>query len=331
MTSLSLSEIEFPEIEEIADLDHRPLWSVMIPTYNGTLYLEETLRSVLSQDPGVDKMQIEVIDDCSTADNPEELVYRVGQGRISFTRQSENLGQIKTWNNCIRRAQGHWVQILHQDDVVLPGFYDHLEKATTNGSVGAAFCRHVTFDEDGHWQIISDVERKTAGILENWLKVIGTSQRIQFASIVVKRSTYEQVGGFCPQAFSASDWEMWKRIATHTDIWFEPQILACFRKHQASETSRLARTASNIAHIRNAIDISDNYITRSMRKAINAKAKEQCALTALYIANGLVNEREFEIAIMHIKEALKCSSSLRVVKALLSIIVRAGIVGLKLS
>ena len=39
----------------------------MIPTYNRTKYLEKTLRSILEQDPGENEMQIEVIDNCSTA------------------------------------------------------------------------------------------------------------------------------------------------------------------------------------------------------------------------------------------------------------------------
>lgn len=52
----------------------RPLWSVMIPTYNCAHYLREALHSVLCQDPGKDMMQIEVIDDHSTKDDPEAVV-----------------------------------------------------------------------------------------------------------------------------------------------------------------------------------------------------------------------------------------------------------------
>ena len=41
----------------------RPFWSVMIPTYNARAdYLEETLNSVLQQDPGPGQMKIEVVD-----------------------------------------------------------------------------------------------------------------------------------------------------------------------------------------------------------------------------------------------------------------------------
>lgn len=46
------SPIEAVTIEESG----RPFWSVMIPTYNRPDYLKETLLSVLSQDPGSDKI-----------------------------------------------------------------------------------------------------------------------------------------------------------------------------------------------------------------------------------------------------------------------------------
>lgn len=46
----------------VADGEPRPLWSVMIPTYNCASYLRETLASVLAQDPGPDLMQIAVVD-----------------------------------------------------------------------------------------------------------------------------------------------------------------------------------------------------------------------------------------------------------------------------
>ena len=63
----------------------RPRWSVMIPTYNCARYLEATLRSVLTQDPGPEAMQIEVVDDHSTADDPEDVVTRLGGGASPST------------------------------------------------------------------------------------------------------------------------------------------------------------------------------------------------------------------------------------------------------
>jgi len=306
-------KIDYPLFESLPMHDCRPLWSVMIPTYNGTQYLEQTLRSVLDQDPGSDRMQIEVIDDCSTEDDPATLVKEIGQGRISFFRQSQNVGQIENWNTCIQRAQGHWVQILHQDDIVLPGFYQRLQEATTaDTSIGAAFCRHIYMDEEGHWQGLSGIERKTPGVLENWLENIAVVQLIQFPSIVVKRSTYEQLGGFCPQAYSASDWEMWKRIAAHYAIWYEPQPLACFRLHSASESSRLIRTGDNIAHTHLAIEISKTYLPEAKADKLSSQAREHYALYALNTARQMLAINNRKIAFAQIQAALNCSSSLRI-------------------
>src|SRR6266478_2759297 len=121
----------------------RPFWSVMIPTYNPRAdYLEETLWSVLKQDPGPDQMQIEIVDDCSDDDTAFEVTRRVGAGRVTFHRELENRGLANSWNRCLERARGHWVHILHQDDIVLPGFYDLLRKGVECSEAGAIFCRH---------------------------------------------------------------------------------------------------------------------------------------------------------------------------------------------
>jgi glycosyltransferase involved in cell wall biosynthesis len=149
--------ISIPVIPPIpADGNPRPFWSVMIPAYNARPdYLEETLRSILAQAPDPQQMQIEVVDDCSPDGGPMESVRLVAGDRVKVHREPKNLGLAKIWNRCIERAQGEWVHILHQDDVVMPGFYDALRKGIeSDPGVGAAFVRHVTINPNGHWMAI---------------------------------------------------------------------------------------------------------------------------------------------------------------------------------
>ena len=57
----------------------RPLWSVMIPTFNpNEKFLIESINSVIIQDPGPDKMQIEVVDDCSTKVDIKKIIKVTG-------------------------------------------------------------------------------------------------------------------------------------------------------------------------------------------------------------------------------------------------------------
>ena len=137
-----------PEIKPLPDQVSRPLWSVMIPAYNCSQYLIENIRSVLQQDPGPERMQIEVVDDFSTDTDVESLVREIGKGRVGFFRQSQNVGSLRNFETCLNRATGHYIHLLHGDDQVNPGFYAEIEKLfTLFPEAGAAFTGFVFVDE----------------------------------------------------------------------------------------------------------------------------------------------------------------------------------------
>ena len=323
--TISLAEsIKCPSIELVPQGVHRPLWSVMIPTYNRTKYLEQTLQSVLEQDPG-EAMQIEVIDNCSTEADLEAVVRRIGQNRVFFYKQPKNIGSVANFTTCIKRAKGHLVHILHDDDLVLPGFYSHLQSAfEQEPTIGAAFCRYAHVDESNRQQYLPMLERSTPGIVSNWLERIAVRQLIQPPAIVVRRSVYEKLGGFHPELGYADDWEMWKRIAAHYRVWYEPKTLAYYRVHSSSTTSDLIRSGKNVVDVRKAIEISRAYLPNSIADKLSTKAREDCALfNALGSAYETLTRGDTATTIVQIREALKCSFSLRVIVAVALLPIRA--------
>ncbi|MBD2432469.1 MULTISPECIES: glycosyltransferase [Fischerella] len=314
-------QVFIPSIFPIYEGTKRPFWSVMIPTYNCANYLIETLKSVLAQDPGPDQMQIEVVDDYSTKDDPEAIVREIGKGRVSFFRQPQNMGPIPNFNTCIQRAKGHWVHILHGDDMVLPGFYSRLRKSLEKEpTVGAAFCRHIFVDENGEWQWLSVLERETAGIIYNWIERLAISQRIETPSIVVRRSVYEKLGGFHLELFHTADWEMWKRIAVHYPVWFETQPLAYYRRHSASHTSTLIRSGANIANALRAIEISESYLPKAFATQLSNQARKNYAFVAISTARRMLAMSDMEAAIAQIWSGLNCSDSPEVISSLISLL-----------
>jgi glycosyltransferase involved in cell wall biosynthesis len=245
-----------PRIAPRPEEGGRPFFSVMMPTYECGDLFEQALRGVLDQDPGPDRMQIAVIDDHSSGDVHARVVRRLAPGRVEVHRHPANVGLARNWNACIERSRGLWVHVLHQDDVVLPGFYDRLARAADDPArPGAAFCRHDFIDDSGRPVNRSAIERETAGVLEGWLGSISRRQLIQCPSIVVRRDVYERLGGFRTDLCYALDWEMWVRIAAHYPVWFEPEPLACYRMHGGNETSRLRAGGRDIADVRRAITI----------------------------------------------------------------------------
>jgi glycosyltransferase involved in cell wall biosynthesis len=166
-------------IPAVADEVERPLWSVMIPTFNCGDTLRAALGSVLGQDAGAGRMQIEVVDDCSTRDDPEALVAEMGRGRVGFYRQPRNVGHVRNFNTCLRRSRGRLVHLLHGDDCVRDGFYEVMERGfRRRPDAGAAFCRYISAGVDGHWSTIAPLEQPVAGVLERWFEKLAVGQRL---------------------------------------------------------------------------------------------------------------------------------------------------------
>jgi len=106
-------------------------------------------------------MQIEVVDDCSDKDEPEEVVDEIGQGRVLFYKKSINGGAIHNFNTCIERSCGYLVHILHGDDSVETGFYKQFTAAfQASPDCAAIFCRAFDIDENCDLLGLSDFCQK---------------------------------------------------------------------------------------------------------------------------------------------------------------------------
>jgi len=296
----------------------RPFWSVMIPTYNARAdYLEETLRSVLRQDPGPEQMQIEVVDDGSIDNTASEVVRRIGAGRVAFHAKPQNTGLANTWNKCVERARGNWVHILHQDDLVLPGFYERLRNGAEISDAGAIFCRYAMANSKGHWMSICGLYRESAGLLDDWHARITVRNLIVCPAIAVRRRVYEQLGGFLPRLHYVPDWEMWQRIASQFSFWFEPSILACYRVHSNSATSRMRRDAADVREVREVIDLTTAYHSPANGRALARKARSWYAKVAVFNAREMLVEAGFRSAwrqiLKQIFEALRLCQNRHVI------------------
>jgi glycosyltransferase involved in cell wall biosynthesis len=312
-----------PSIPPVPDGIARPLWSVMIPTYNCAAYLRETLDSVLRQDPGPNEMQIEVVDDYSTQDDPERVVAEVGKGRVAFYRQSRNVGHTENFATCLRRSRGKLIHLLHGDDCVADGFYRIMQRPFAEyAEIGAAFCRHVFMDENSCRGEMSPLEQAESGILDNWLERLALEQRIMTPAIVVRRDVYEAVGGFDSRLVCAEDWEMWMRIAARYPIWYEVEPLALYRIHSDSNTGRHIRTGEDISYTCKAIEMFKHYLPGGMTGRVSRKAKKTYALAALDTAYAAHTRGDFVTVKGQVRAALGCSPSLAVIMKLLRLLAR---------
>jgi glycosyltransferase involved in cell wall biosynthesis len=284
----------------------------MIPTYNCARYLEATLHSVLAQDPGPEAMQIEVVDDHSTADDPEDVVARLGGARVDFHRQPENAGVVGNLNTCLQRSRGELVHVLHGDDLVVEGFYRTLEdRLREHPNAGAAYCRNLYVDEHGRRLDVAPLECASSGILTEGARFLAAEQRIMTPCIVVRRSVYEELGGFDDRLAIAEDWEMWVRVAAHFPVYYEERPLACYRLHANSNTGRNLRNGRSLDDTRLAIELFARYFEPADRRAVKRTAFSRYATSGLETARSLQSQGDAAAALAQLRVVWRLEKSPR--------------------
>lgn len=289
-----------------------PFWSIMMPVYEPTEHFEEALDSVLAQDEGPERMQIAVVDDASPRTDVAGWVRRVAGDRVAYYRNEKNLRLAGNWNRAIDLARGTWVHLLHQDDWVAPGFYQNLARAQEAGPrVGAAFCRHAFTDPVGRQTHVSALEQEQAGLLAGALFRFSRDQLAQCASIVVRRSVYQALGGYRTDLCYAVDWEMWVRIARSYELWYEPQILASYRVHPGSETAALRQSQALLDDIFRAIRIVQSYVPAADRSQVGEKILAWQHQEHLIDAGRQMRAGDVGAALRFLRSACRCRPEFR--------------------
>ncbi|MEH2057463.1 MAG: tetratricopeptide repeat protein [Nostoc sp.] len=280
-----VGQYSFPTIPKVADdTVKRPFWSVVVTVYNRTDYLLECLASVLAQWQGEEQMEIIVMHDATTTP-VFEVVNSIGKGIIHYYRNPQNLGLPGNWNAGIALTRGHWVHLLHDDDYILPGFYSRLQESLEgcSDSVGAACTGYQNINEKGEVIFCQQVYGER-GIAQNWLQRIGVSNSLNMPAVVIRREAHEQLGVYHPELTYTSDWEVYKRIASVYDWWYEPEILARYREHANNVTTELLLTGKQMVSIRRAIEISESYFPTEHSAKITTQSRSYHFLYSLELA-----------------------------------------------
>ncbi|MCD8291094.1 MAG: glycosyltransferase, partial [Prevotella sp.] len=91
--------------------------SVCIATYNGEKYIEEQIRSILSQLSDNDEV---IISDDGSHDQTLSLIQSIGDKRIKIFQNEGRHGFKYNFENTLKKVQGDYIFLCDQDDVWLP-------------------------------------------------------------------------------------------------------------------------------------------------------------------------------------------------------------------
>jgi glycosyltransferase involved in cell wall biosynthesis len=145
-----------------------------MPVFNGELYVEHALRSLLNQT--FEDFELIISDNAST-DRTSEICldYASGDPRIHYTRNPTNVGFCRNQNHVIRVAVGEYFLLAHSDDVrSLDYLARTIDILDADGSIVVCYSKTRDIDEYDNPLPREDVE----------LRLDSTDPRERFRDII---------------------------------------------------------------------------------------------------------------------------------------------------
>lgn len=213
--------------------------SVITVCFNSEATIEDTLRSVISQDHK--DLEYIVIDGSST-DRTLDIIGKY-RSNISLLISEKDNGMYDALNKGLKKCTGEVVAILNSDD-----FYVH---SSVLSKVAAEFERSGSDAVYGDLQYVHQDDPDK--VFRTWIS--GTYKHGMFVngwmpphpSFFVKREVYEKYGDFNLKLRSAADYELMLRfIHKHRiKVSYVPEILVRMRAGGMSNSSIWSRLKAN--------------------------------------------------------------------------------------
>ena len=203
----------------------RPLVTVICLCYNHARFVEDAIRSVLSQT--YTNIQLIVVDDASQ-DNSAEVISMIVKKnpKIIFSSQKQNTGNCKAFNNALSHARGEFVIDLAADDILMP---DRIEKGIAfflnqTDKVGVLFADAEWIDESGkHLYVHSKrFPHNTIPTGDIYIDLIG-KYFICSPSMMFRMSVIRHLGGY-DETLAYEDFDFWIRSSRIFHYGYAPEV-----------------------------------------------------------------------------------------------------------
>ncbi len=209
-----------------------PLITVLIPAYNSSDYIEETINSVLSQT--YKNVELIVIDDEST-DNTLDILEKLSKAdkRISYFQIKHSGRPAIPFNHGLRKAKGKYVAFLGSDDLwhkeKLADQVRYLEK---NPSKVLVYSLSITFGKvnifSPNYEMLPLPFRaaKTRTDLINIGNTVPASSVLARLDVVMKAGCHDE-----DPELMLEDYHLWLKMSEYGDMGFIPKIHLYYRVH----------------------------------------------------------------------------------------------------
>lgn len=286
--------------------------SLVIPTYNGTAFLRETLACLAGQT--LRPAEVLVVDDRSTDGTPESAEawgHELGLP-LRVIRQAKNSGgPVVPMSAGVEAATSRLIALCDQDDILPPDRLErHVAALVESPSAGLSCGVNVAVDSAGvptggytHsadvWATVPGRSigggRRLISAEAAYLSFLREGQSVGGASsMAFPKEVWRALGGFDPSFRVCWDFEFAVRVAAKYDIVYDLEPLSFHRLHAGNLGHRLDLQSAEVDRVR-----SDNYrrpavsIPKAERRNALAKISAERAYRLRETGSYLASAKEY--------------------------------------
>jgi glycosyltransferase involved in cell wall biosynthesis len=205
--------------------------SIVLPTFNRREFLPPAIESVFAQT--LTDWELIIADDGSEADTRAYLRALDNPPRVRVLYLPHTGRPAAVRNAALREARGEFVAFLDSDDIWLPmKLQTQIASLRRHPSCNWGYTRFVLVDASGNptaWA------RRTGGwpVPGGWIldKLVTGKTVIALPSIVVRRDLLTQMGNFDEELVGSEDYELYLRLAAHSEVDAIDTALTLVRRH----------------------------------------------------------------------------------------------------
>ena len=198
-----------------------PKVSIVLPTYNGSKYLRQSIDSCLSQT--YKDLELIVVDDCSTDTTPDIIKSYVDK-RIKYIRNEKNQRLPRSLNIGFAKAKGDYLTWTSDDNIYAPQAIEKMLRFLINQHYDFVFSDYYTINDDS-------VDQPT---LVQLPRVVSFEKINPIrASFLYTRHVNDVTGDYDPDMELVEDYEYWIRVSRRFVMHHYPEPLYYYRVHQA--------------------------------------------------------------------------------------------------
>lgn len=269
-------------------MSSQPLVSIVLPTHNGSRYLEQAIQSCVDQT--YPNWELIVVDDASTDSTPQILAHFVkADSRIRSVRHEQNRKLPAALNSGFELAEGEYLTWTSDDNLYRPQAIEKmLAFLERQPRISLVYTDYTTIDDAGNETM--KVKVASPDQLTSWNPV--------GACFMYRREVYKELGDYATDMFLAEDYEFWVRVscAFHMEPLHEDLYL--YRYHDGSLTTQ-HRQAVRMAHEH----VLLRHLVRMSWAGREARWRGYMALLQF-----AVSRRDYRAVLAHAYSALMCDS-----------------------